>query len=159
MFSEKQLRYHSLYMDIAQRVSEMSYAKRLKVGAIIEKDGRIISTGWNGMPAGMDNNCEHEIVTGNGTYDHVQLVTRSEVMHAERNAIDKLASSNESSKDATLYITHSPCLECAKSIYTSGVKTVLYKNLYRSSEGVKFLQAMNVSVIHFEGKENANNGI
>lgn len=146
MFTEKKLRYHTLYMDIAERVAQMSYAEKLKVGCIIEKDGRIVSIGFNGMPAGMDNVCEHCFVAGNGTYDHVQLVTRKEVIHAERNAIDKLSSSNESGKNAVMYITHSPCLECAKSIHTSGIRAVFYKEEYRSNEGVEFLQKLGVAV-------------
>ena len=133
-------------MDIAERVAQMSYAERLKVGAIVEKDGRIISMGFNGMPSGMDNVCEHCFVAGNGTYDHVQLVTRKEVIHAERNAIDKLSSSNESGKNAVMYITHSPCLECAKSIHTSGVQAIFYKEEYRSTEGVELLQKLGVTV-------------
>jgi len=144
--TEKELRYHTLYMDIAGRVSQMSYAERLKVGCIIEKDGRIISIGFNGMPSGMDNICEHCFVAGNGTYDHVQLVTRKEVIHAERNAIDKLSSSNESGKNAVMYITHSPCLECSKSIHTSGIRAIFYKEEYRSTEGVEFLQKLGVAV-------------
>jgi dCMP deaminase len=146
MFTEKELKYHTLYMDIAQRIAQMSYAERLKVGCVIEKDGRIISMGWNGMPSGMDNICEHCFVAGNGTYDHVQLVTRKEVIHAERNAIDKLSSSNESGKNAVMYITHSPCLECAKSIHTSGVQAIFYKEEYRSTEGVELLQKLGVTV-------------
>ena len=133
-------------MDIAERVAQMSYAERLKVGAIVEKDGRIISMGFNGMPSGMDNVCEHCFVAGNGTYDHIQLVTRKEVIHAERNAIDKLSSSNESGKNAVMYITHSPCLECAKSIHTSGVQAIFYKEEYRSTEGVDLLQKLGVAV-------------
>lgn len=146
MFTEKELKYHTLYMDIAERVAQMSYAERLKVGAIVEKDGRIISMGFNGMPSGMDNVCEHCFVAGNGTYDHIQLVTRKEVIHAERNAIDKLSSSNESGKNAVMYITHSPCLECAKSIHTSGVQAIFYKEEYRSTEGVDLLQKLGVAV-------------
>ena len=144
--TEKELKYRTLYMDIAERVAQMSYAERLKVGAIIEKDGRIISIGFNGMPSGMDNICEHCFVAGNGTYDHVQLVTRKEVIHAERNAIDKLSSSNESGKNAVMYITHSPCLECSKSIHTSGIRAIFYKEEYRSTEGVEFLQKLGVAV-------------
>ena len=146
MFTEKELKYHTLYMDVAERVAQMSYAERLKVGAIVEKDGRIISMGFNGMPSGMDNVCEHCFVAGNGTYDHIQLVTRKEVIHAERNAIDKLSSSNESGKNAVMYITHSPCLECAKSIHTSGVQAIFYKEEYRSTEGVELLQKLGVTV-------------
>lgn len=154
MFTEKELKYHTMYMDIAERVSQMSFAERLKVGCVIEKEGRIISMGWNGMPSGMDNICEHCFVAGNGTYDHVQLVTRKEVIHAERNAIDKLSSSNESGKNAVMYITHSPCLECAKSIYTAGIRAIFYKNDYRSDDGILFLKNQNVIVSQLKGEKN-----
>lgn len=122
-------------MDIAVRISEMSSAKRLKVGAIAVKDGRIISIGYNGTPSGWDNSCEDE-----------NNVTKPEVIHAEGNLIAKLASSNESGKDADIFITHAPCMNCAKLIYGSKIKNVYFKNIYRSDDGIKFLKACNIGV-------------
>jgi dCMP deaminase len=132
----KQHRYEQLYMDIADRVAEMSYAQRLHVGAVIVKDGRIISMGWNGMPAGWDNNCEYEVWDKTGDYE---LKTRPEVLHAETNALAKLAKSTESGLDASLFVTHSPCLDCAKLIYQSGISSVFYRNAYRDETGIQFL--------------------
>ena len=105
------------YMDVAERFGKLSSARRLNVGAIIVKDNRIISIGYNGMPTGWDNNCENELTEG-------KLKSKPEVLHAETNSIAKLAQSNESGLDSTLFVTHSPCLECAKLIYQSGITTI-----------------------------------
>lgn len=126
-------------MNIAETVSQQSSAKRLQVGAIVVKDDRIISIGYNGMPAGWDNECE--IVDRAGA-----LITKPEVLHAESNAIAKLAKSSESGLGATLFITHSPCNECAKLIYQSGIAEVYYKNEYRNASGIEFLQKSGVNV-------------
>lgn len=132
------------YMKTAETFAELSHARRLKVGCIIIKDNRIISIGYNGMPAGWDNNCEDEIVETyaglEGAIQNINLKTKPEVLHAESNAIAKLARSNESGEGATLFVTHSPCLECAKLIYQTGIKKVLYGCLYRDSAGLNFLQ-------------------
>ena len=132
------------YMDVAERFAQLSSAKRLQVGAIVVKNDRIISIGYNGMPSGWDNCCEH-------TIQHHDLgtcttVSKPEVLHAESNAIAKLARSSESGQDATMFITHSPCIECAKLIYQSGIATVYYKNEYRSTQGVEFLKKSNIWV-------------
>lgn len=133
-----------LYSDIALRVAELSHARRLKVGAIVVRDDRIISLGYNGMPAGWDNNCEYE---EHHAHDgSVQLRTRPEVLHAESNAIAKLARSTESGLGADLFITHSPCLECAKLIYQSGISRVFYGSAYRSNAGIQFLNQSNIEV-------------
>ena len=123
------------YMDVAERFAPLSYAKRLNVGAIVVKDDRIISIGYNGMPSGWDNDCEDE-----------NNKSKPEVLHAESNAIAKLAKSNESGDNATLFCTHSPCIDCAKLIYQSGISTVYYKDNYRSNNGIDFLKKSNVIV-------------
>lgn len=130
------------YMDVATRFSQLSYAKRLQVGAIIVKDDRIISIGYNGMPSGWDNNCENVIVDGISS----ELKTKPEVLHAESNAIAKLAKSVESGEGATMFITHSPCIECAKLIYQSGISSVYYHKQYRSNDGINFLSKSKVHV-------------
>lgn len=137
-------KFKHAHMKVAEVYAELSSAVRLKVGCVIVKDNRIISIGYNGMPSGWDNCCEEEVrvVTGS-TY---QLKTKPEVLHAETNAIAKLAGSSESGKDASLFVTHSPCLDCAKIIYQSGIKEVYYKNEYRSSEGVDFLEKCDIMV-------------
>ena len=136
-------RFKELYIDIASRVAQMSYATRLKVGAIIVKDDRILSIGYNGTPSGWSNECEireyapDNIEIADGTYPHKEfhgefsdqvqlyrLKTKPETIHAERNALDKIAKSTESSNGASLFVTHSPCLECAKSIFTTGITSV-----------------------------------
>jgi len=126
------------YMDVAKRFAQLSHAERLQVGAIVVKDDRIIAYGYNGMPSGWDNCCEE-----NGK-------TKSEVLHAESNAIAKLARSNESGLGADLFITHSPCIECAKLIYQSGIKTVYFGEHYRSNDGIDFLQASKIGVMHVD---------
>lgn len=131
------------YMKTAQTFAELSYARRLKVGAIVVKDDRIISIGYNGMPAGWDNNCEDEIRYEDGG---VTLRTKPEVLHAESNAIAKLAQSNDSGNGATLFITHSPCIECAKLIYQSGICEVYYSEGYRDANGINFLKESGVQV-------------
>jgi dCMP deaminase len=117
-----------LYLDLAKRVAEESYCKRLKVGAIIVKDGNIISFGYNGTPAGVDNCCERH------------GVTVAEVIHAEMNAILKAAKTGHSVDGASLYLTLSPCVECAKLILQSGIKRVVYLDQYRKTEGIDFLK-------------------
>jgi dCMP deaminase len=133
-------KYLGTYMKVAQLFAEHSSAKRKKVGAVIVKDDRIISIGYNGMPAGWDNDCEHivENVDDKGIYWY-NTKTKPEVLHAESNAIAKLARSTESGEGATMFITCAPCIECAKLIYQSGIKEVFYDEEYRSDEGVKFL--------------------
>lgn len=142
------------YMKTAQIFSELSHAQRLHVGAIVVKDDRIISIGYNGMPAGWDNVCEYEEVysTQDAPGDDFRIVhtgilkTRPEVLHAESNAIAKLARSNESGLGADIFITHSPCIECAKLIYQSGIKRVFFGQEYRSNDGIEFLKKSGVAV-------------
>jgi dCMP deaminase len=136
-------RFITYYMDIAKRTSELSYAKRLQVGAIIVKEDRIISIGFNGTPSGWTNECEYEEVFEYGKYQK----TKDEVIHAEANAIAKLAKSPESGVGSTMFLTHSPCIQCAKQIYTAGVEKVFYKEDYRSTQGIEFLKKCNVEVI------------
>lgn len=132
------------FMDVAKRTSQLSHARRLQVGAIIVKDDRIISIGYNGMPSGWDNNCEDEIRWPNG--DIKFLTTKKEVLHAESNAIAKLAKSNESGSGADLFITHSPCIECAKLIHQSGIRRVYFNENYRDDSGINFLTKSGVNV-------------
>jgi dCMP deaminase len=138
-------KFINLYMDWAKRVAELSHARRLKVGAVIVKNDCVISYGYNGMPAGWDNNCEHELKWPNGEIRFLE--TKPEVLHAESNAISKLAKSSNSGLDSTMFITHSPCLECAKLIYQSGVNTVYYNAEYRNTDGIQFLQKSGVTVV------------
>jgi len=135
------------YMKTAETFADLSYARRLHVGAIVVKDDRIISIGYNGMPAGWDNNCEYEILEDNGDDEpETILKTKPEVLHAETNAIAKLAKSNESGMGATMFITHAPCLDCAKLIYQSGISHVLYRDSYRDTNGVSFLEKSGINV-------------
>ena len=142
-------KFVNAYMDVAERFAELSSARRLHVGAIVVKDDRIISIGYNGMPSGWDNNCEDEIgsvMDYNGNVYEARLKTKPEVLHAETNAIAKLAKSNESGMGATMFITHAPCLDCAKLIFQSGIGSVLYRDAYRDTSGVTFLEKSNVKV-------------
>jgi len=136
------------YMKTAETFAELSHARRLHVGAIVVKEDRIISIGYNGMPAGWDNDCE-EIVELREDGHH-ELKTRPEVLHAETNAIAKLARSSDSGLGADLFVTHSPCLDCAKLIYQSGIRRVWYGVEYRSSDGPDFLRRSGVEVNRVE---------
>lgn len=136
-------KYIDAYMDVAERFAKLSSARRLQVGAIIVKDDRIISIGYNGMPSGWTNDCETE---RKFFPNMVELKTKPEVIHAEANAIAKLAKGIESGDGSTMFLTHSPCLECAKQIYTAGIRKVYFKNQYRDEKGIDFLQKCNVEV-------------
>lgn len=126
-------------MDVAKRFAKLSTAKRLQVGAIIVKHDRIISIGYNGMPSGWDNCCEIQTEAG--------LETKREVLHAESNAIAKLARSSESGESASIFATHQPCLECAKLIYQAGISSVYYNEPYRLKTGIDFLHTAGVKVL------------
>lgn len=134
---------NKMYIDIAERVAQRSYSQRLQVGCVIEKNGSIISFGWNGMPAGYDNCCEHEEDIGFGD---TMLVTNKEVQHAEMNAIGKAARSGISTENATLYITHSPCMNCALLINIAGISEVYYKHQYRDTSGIDFLKKNGITI-------------
>lgn len=135
----KQEKLDALFMDIAARIAEMSYSRRAKVGAVLVKDGNIISASWNGMPTGMDNNCEIELPDGT-------LQTKDEVCHAEQSLFSKLAKRGGIGADnATLYCTTSPCPECAKQVHGAGVTRVVYRNTYRLPDGVLLLEKLGVS--------------
>jgi dCMP deaminase len=134
------------YMDVAERFAQLSSATRLQVGAIVVKDDRIISIGYNGMPTGWDNCCEDVIREDEVGFQVTK--TKAEVLHAETNAIAKLAKSGESGLGATMFVTHAPCIDCAKLVYQSGIATVYYKNEYRSTQGLVFLNKSGVEVIH-----------
>ncbi len=163
-------------MKTAETFAELSHARRLHVGAIIVKDDRIISIGYNGMPAGWDNNCEDKEYMDRGAggwlnpdeieerwpleeeehgpyYEYskrYRLKTKPEVLHAETNAIAKLARSTESGLNATMFITHSPCLDCAKLIYQSGINAVYYRDAYRNEDGISFLKQSGIKVEQVE---------
>jgi dCMP deaminase len=146
------------YMEIAELTAKLSYAVRLNVGAVIVKGNQILSSGYNGMPTGWENVCEHKVYCEDGEYREQQLpkdsnewktyklVSKPEVLHAERNALDKVAASNESTQGAVMFCTHSPCLECAKSIYNTGITDLYYKHDYKSNDGINFLKKTGVYV-------------
>lgn len=137
MTEKKQLKYDRAYLRMAYEWGKLSHCKRKQVGALIVKDRMIISDGFNGTPTGFDNCCEDE----NGE-------TKWEVLHAEANAILKVASSTQSAKNATLYITLSPCTQCSKLIHQAGIKRVVYANAYKDSSGLDFLQKAGVELKH-----------
>jgi len=121
------------FMDTAERFAELSSAVRLKVGSVVVKDNRIISIGYNGMPAGWTNVCEDTSPDGS-------TKTKDEVIHAEANAIMKLARDGESGAGAAVFVTHAPCIDCAKLIYGAGIKNLYYRNSYRDTKGLDFLE-------------------
>lgn len=158
-------KYIDLYMDWAVRVAQLSHARRLQVGSVIVKDDSVISYGYNGMPSGWDNNCEDQVWDkGAGgwlspeefdeQFPHVdsdgkryRLKTKPEVLHSESNALSKLAKSSNSGAGADIFITHAPCLDCAKLIYQSGIKRVYFGAAYRDNGGVEFLEKSGIEVI------------
>jgi dCMP deaminase len=147
------------FMNIAETTAELSYAKRLQVGAVLVKDNQIIGTGYNGMPSGWDNTCEDQESTydnrdiSSGDWSYIQhtkqwtrLKTKPEVLHAEMNCISKVARSTLSSAGATMFCTHAPCMDCAKFIYQAGVAELYYKHKYRSTNGLDFLVKCGIPV-------------
>jgi dCMP deaminase len=167
-------KFINAYMDTAYRFAKLSPAKRRQVGAIVVKDDRIISIGYNGMPVGWDNECEYkDYMSGDAggwldpdeieerwpfeEYDpsveshrRYRLVTKDEVLHAESNAIAKLAKSNDSGLGADLFVTTSPCIHCAKLIHQSGIGRVFYSEEYKDDAGIKFLEKSGVVVSQIE---------
>ena len=136
------------FMDTAERFAQLSSATRLQVGAVVVQDNRIISIGYNGMPSGWTNVCE-EVVTPSLPYlsgDGPTLKTKDEVIHAEANAILKLARDGERGNGADLFCTHAPCIQCAKLIYGAGVKKVYYRHTYRDEQGIDFLRNCNIEI-------------
>ena len=131
------------FMDTAERFAQLSSAKRLQVGSVVVKENRIISIGYNGMPSGWTNECEEQVL---GSDDTVYLVTKEEVIHAEANAISKLARDGESGNGASLFCTHAPCIHCAKLIYGAGISKVYYRDTYRDTKGIDFLEKCNIEV-------------
>jgi len=138
----QQRKLDETYLSMAETWASLSGAVRKQVGCLIVKDGAIISDGYNGTPRGFDNNCEIRV----DEHDPEALLTKPEVLHAESNAITKLAKSTQSSCGATMYITISPCVECAKLIIQSDIKRVAYKEFYRDDKGIKLLEKANIKV-------------
>lgn len=132
------------FMDTAERFAQLSSAKRLQVGAVVVKDQRIISIGYNGMPTGWTNECEYEFVDPQTKVS--SNVTKDEVIHAEANAIAKLARDGESGLGTDLFCTHAPCIQCAKIVYGAGVKKVYYRHTYRDTKGLDFLEKCGVEI-------------
>ncbi len=142
MSDKKQKQFDKHYLEMAVVWAKNSYCKRRQVGALIVKDKMIISDGYNGTPSGFENECEDE-----------NYITKPYVLHAEANAITKVAKSGNSSSGATLYVTTSPCIECAKLIIQSGIVRVVYLNKYNKTEGLDLLIRAGVEVINFKDDE------
>ena len=157
------------FMDVAERTSQLSHAIRLQVGAIIVKDDRIISIGYNGMPSGWHNTCEDIVwdtgIDSNLTIEEYKqkypyqmfheeaqrlvacgLKTKPEVLHAEMNCLMKTAKSTDNSNGAVMFCTHAPCIDCAKAIFQAGINSVFYRTQYRSDDGINFLTKSGVNV-------------
>lgn len=170
-------KFLDFYMDVADRTGKLSHAIRRQVGAVIVKDNRILSYGYNGMPSGWDNECEYkEYMSGDAggwlnpdeiqerwpvvEYDpsvqsnrRYRLVTKDEVLHAEMNAISKVSGSTESSEDATMFCTTAPCIHCAKAIFQSGIKNLYYRDTYRDTKGLDFLEKSGVNVTKYSSTQ------
>jgi dCMP deaminase len=142
MSQKKQLKYDKAYLRIAREWGQLSHCKRKQVGALIVKDRMIISDGYNGTPTGFENYCEDD-----------EGYTKWYVLHAEANAILKVAGSTQSCRDATLYITMSPCKDCSKLIHQSGIKRVVYQHNYKDNSGLKFLEKAGVLIEHISNPD------
>lgn len=138
-YGKKQKQFDIRYLRMAQIWSQNSYCKRKQVGALIVKEKMIISDGYNGTPVGFDNSCEDDVFN-----------TKTYVLHAEANAITKVAKSNNSSDGATLYVTTSPCIECAKLIIQSGIVRVVFIEKYRNTEGLELLEKANIEIVQLD---------
>src|SRR6056297_3119312 len=138
-YGRKQNAFDRRYLEMAQTWSKNSYCKRRQVGALIVKEKMIISDGYNGTPAGFENVCEDK-----------NYITKPYVLHAEANAITKVAKSNNSSEGATLYVTTSPCMECSKLIIQSGIKRVVFCDKYHNTEGLQLLERANIEIVHLK---------
>lgn len=136
---DKQLKRDYLYMRMAKTWSENSYCQRRQVGALLVKENMIISDGYNGTPSGFENQCEDE-----------NNISKPYVLHAEANAITKVARSHNSSEGATLYVTTSPCMECSKLIIQSGIKRVVFEEEYRINDGLEILRRAGIEVVHLK---------
>lgn len=160
-------RMTDFFMNIAEQCSTMSRAVRAKVGCVVVKNNNIISFSWNGTPAGWDNVCEYKDYVVDNSYwksfdqlteeypyfdDHgrYRLLTKPETMHAERNALDKITKSHENSDGASLFVTMSPCVECAKSIHATGIKHVVYRDQYRNTDGLDYLSKANIQLTQWK---------
>ena len=142
------------FMDTAERFAQLSSSIRLQVGAVVVKDNRIISIGYNGMPAGWSNECEYRVSEYNEVTKSLYLTeetkTKDEVIHAEANAIAKLARDGESGNGSVMFCTHAPCVQCAKLIYGAGISKMYYRDAYRDNDGLDFLEATGVEVIPYK---------
>lgn len=134
----------NMYMDIAKRISQESHAKRLKVGAVFVSIDGVMSIGINGLPPGGSNECEYQQVNDSGSY---ALVTKPEVSHAEEAVFGKLMLQGVSTKNGSLFLTHAPCINCAKIILSAAIKNVYYKTEYRDNKGIDWLKSNNINVI------------
>lgn len=144
-YREKQNKFDRRYLEMAKIWAENSYCKRRKVGALIVKGKMIISDGYNGTPAGFENICEDD-----------DFKTKPYVLHAEANAITKVAKSNNSSENATLYVTTSPCMECSKLIIQSGIKRVVFCDRYHNTDGLDLLYRAGIEVVYINLEEEEN---
>ena len=138
-YGEKQITFDKRYLQMAFIWAQNSYCKRRQVGALIVKEKMIISDGYNGTPAGFENICEDE-----------NNITKPYVLHAEANAITKVAKSNNSSEDSTLYVTASPCIECSKLIIQSGIRRVVYSNKYHKTDGLELLKRAGIEMVYID---------
>lgn len=138
-YDDKQKTFDKRYLEMAQIWAQNSYCIRRQVGALIVKGKMIISDGYNGTPAGFENICEDE-----------NNITKPYVLHAEANAITKVAKSNNSSEDSTLYITASPCMECSKLIIQSGIRRVVYSNKYHKTDGLELLERAGIELVYID---------
>jgi dCMP deaminase len=139
-------KFVNAHMIVADTYANLSSANRLKVGCVIVKNDTIIGIGYNGMPSGWDNTCEDIFVVEENGQRVQKTKTKPEVIHAEINALSKVARSTNSSEGSVMFITHAPCMECSKALFQAGIQKVFYKNQYRDLSGIEFLQKCNVEV-------------
>jgi dCMP deaminase len=141
-------KFVNAHMKVAETYAQLSSARRLQVGCVIVKNDTIIGIGYNGMPSGWDNKCEDDVYVDDM---HVKLVTKPEVIHAEANALAKVTRSTNSSEGASIFVTHAPCMDCAKQIYQAGISEVIFKHLnLKNNDGIDFLTKCNIPIRQYE---------
>ena len=141
-------KFVNAHMKVAETYAQLSSARRLQVGCVIVKNDTIIGIGYNGMPSGWDNKCEDADYVDDM---HVKLVTKPEVIHAEANALAKVTRSTNSSEGASIFVTHAPCMDCAKQIYQAGISEVIFKHLnLKNNDGIDFLTKCNIPIRQYE---------
>ena len=147
-FDPQKIKYHELYWSIAEKAAQQSVANRHKVGAVFVTSSGMLSLGWNGMPSGLSNDCESSYIRCDEHPDGIRAKTNPEVIHAEQNALDKMARQGLAVEGSILFVTRAPCMECAKKLHNLGLKAIVYAESHDDMSGVELLKKVGVPIYH-----------